>query len=280
MPRPVLQSTSSSTSSSLVASTRRGSALTRDGASRFFSTRDNPPDAGSSAAPLRAPASLPTNRFASSSRTIDDCRADVCITLHGTLVDGSSGARSLDGGDALDSDGGSESGKQQPSPVATTSSSPSLVPVEVVRLVNHVPLPDSAAAVACSMCVALSSLPVARTLEDVLGLKPRGQTQYTTDPTGPTIHFDVTDLAVSTVATSPLPTDASGASFSPASVVLKRPGCPRGLGGGQALRLTLVIDIQGDDLSFGSLDKCALANQTEYVAAMCNLLITICNLYH
>jgi len=61
------------------------------------------------------------------------------------------------------------------------------------------------------------------------------------------------------------PSNEISTSSSSPSIVLKRPNCPTGLGGGKALRLTVVIDMQGDDLSFGSLDKTYLANQIELV---------------
>jgi len=57
---------------------------------------------------------------------------------------------------------------------------------------------------------------------------------------------------------------------------LSRPGCPGGLGGLRGF--TVVIDLQSPGLSFGSLDKAYLANQTEYaiirllVARRCLLL--------
>ena len=67
-----------------------------------------------------------------------------------------------------------------------------------------------------------------------------------------TIRNDISSAASSASSENSAP---------PASVEeFTRPQCPSGITGLEAI---VVLDLQGDDLSFGSLDKTYLANQSE-----------------
>jgi hypothetical protein len=95
---------------------------------------------------------LPGECFATSMCEVDGFRVDVSVFMEGSLA--------MSAMSAL---------REENLP----GTKDSLVPLEILRLVNHVPLPDSSAAVACGICAALSSSYFVRTLEVRMPCKTR-----------------------------------------------------------------------------------------------------------
>ena len=89
---------------------------------------------------------LPETCYAASTRAVDDCRADVLLAVQG--IPQERGDRSA------------STSSQRVSSTARHS-----IVMEVVRLANHVPLPDTTAAIACGSCSSLLSYQVARAFE-------------------------------------------------------------------------------------------------------------------
>ena len=206
-------------------------------------------------------AALDARCFSASSRAVEDCRADVALFLD----------------------------KVPASEAATVSVD--VVRVEVVRLANHVPLPDVPSALVCGALSAVTSFPVAHALESMMGLRPRGSPHFGHSLAshgkeqlgrcceGTTVWMNLVDIATEPLSLADV---AAGESATAAAATtsagpaakdqgMRRPGCPGGLG--RKFRLTVVVDLQSSELSFGSLDKTFLSNLSEYREATTSALV-------